>query len=229
MRFVRLLAVAGLAVIPCVVMAQTKRNTSAATPTTIFGRNLLKNGNAEVETNDSKKVPGWEAVEGLTVAKYGSVSGEWDWDLPGCSGCGKYYLRLQFEGTIHELATSQTVDVSSGAADIDHKPVTASVSAYLGGFRDSDKTGTVIASFQDGSGKELGTVETKPYDTKELPKAERGSTGLVQCQASAQVPVGTRKIIFTWKGKSTGESSDYLALGDNFSLVLTLPPPAEKQ
>lgn len=62
------------------------------------------------------------------------------------------------------------------ASDIERKTVTATVSAYPGGFLDSDTSGQVIASFLDVSGNELGKVETAPYDTKQLP---RGSTGLV--------------------------------------------------
>jgi hypothetical protein len=66
-----------------------------------------------------------------------------------------------------------------------------------------------------------GKIKTAPYDTKQLPKAEKGGTGLVQCQASGQVPTGTRKTVYTWKANATGTSDDYLSLGDNFSLVLT--------
>jgi hypothetical protein len=60
------------------------------------------------------------------------------------------------QGNTHELAVSQTIDVSSLAGDIDKKSVTATVSAYLGGFHDSDTTRQIIASFQDASGRELG-------------------------------------------------------------------------
>ncbi len=222
MRIHALIAVIAIGTMPCFVLAQAKK----APPTPQLNRNLIQNGNAEAEGEDDKHVPGWPQEEGLTEVRYGSVSGEWDWDLSGCAACGNRYLRLQFEGETHELSASQTIDVASLATDIDKKTVTATVSAYLGGFRDSDTTGKVIASFQDASGTELGKIETAPYDAKQLPKADKGSTGLVPCEASGQVPAGTRKIVYTWKASATGTSSDYLGLGDNFSLMLSVPKPS---
>ena len=199
---------------------------AAATATTQMDRNLLKNGGIETEGADDKHVPGWGAFEGLSGVAYGSVGGEWDWGLSGCPACGKRYLRLQFEDTVHELSVSQTVAVAPSADDIDKNTVSATISAYLGGYRESDTTGTLTASFQDASGKELGTLQTKPYDTKAIPKAESGSTGLLPCQASGSVPSGTRKIVFTWRAYATGDSASYLGLGDNFSLVLNKPRPS---
>jgi len=204
--------------------SQTKK---APTLTTQFDRNLLKNGGGEIEGAESKDVANWKRIEGLTGAKYGSVSGEWDWGLSGCASCGTFYLRLQFDSSTQELSTSQTVDVGPSAAEIDKGNVTAKISAYLGGFLESDTSGTVSASFQDADGKELGKVETKPYETKTLPKPEKGSSGLTLCEASGAVPAGTRKIVYTWKASATGTSGDYLGLGDNFSLVLSLPKTAQ--
>ncbi|MFZ3341805.1 MAG: hypothetical protein WA213_13045 [Terriglobales bacterium] len=195
----------------------------AATPTTQWDRNLLKNGGGEVEGKDSKDVRGWKGIEGLSDSKYGSESGEWDWGLSGCTSCGNRYLRLAFDRGTHELATSQTVNVSPSAAEIDKGDVTAEISAYLGGFRNSNTVATLKASFQDAADKELGAIETKPYDTKELPKAAKGSTGLVECKTSGAVPSGTKTIVFTWKATATDDSGDYLGLGDNFSLVLSKP------
>lgn len=205
--------------------AQLKRPAAIAkAPTSIYGRNLLKNGNLEIETSDDKNVPGWAPVEGLSAVKYGSVGGEWDWGLSGCGSCGTRYARLAFEGSVHELSTSQTLDVAPAAEKIDAGKATARISAYLGGFLNSDTTSTIAVSFQDDSGKELGTLATDPVDTLQLPKAEKGSTGLTLCEKSGSVPAGTRRIVFTWHATATGSSGDYLALGDNFSLFLTEMP-----
>lgn len=194
---------------------------------TQMDRNLLKNSGIETEGADDKHVPGWGSLEGLTGATYGSVGGEWDWGLSGCPACGKRYLRLAFEDTVHELSVSQTVDVAPSADDIDKNAVSATLSAYLGGFKEADTSATLTASFRDTSGKEVGTLRTKPYDANQIPKAERGSTGLLQCQASGSVPSSTRKIIFTWRAYATGESGSYIGLGDNFSLVLSKPKPSQ--
>jgi hypothetical protein len=189
----------------------------------LFDRNLLKNPNIELPITDPNKVPGWTDAKGLQQAVYGSVSGEWDWGLTGCTGCGKQYIRLDFEGTVHELSTSQTIDVASAADAIDKGKVTAATQAWLGAFHGADTTSTIDLSYQDAAGKELGKLATTPVDTNSLPKAQSGDTGLVLCQTKGAVPAGTRKILFTWHAKSTGESGQYLALGDNFSLVLTAP------
>jgi hypothetical protein len=200
---------------------------AAATATTQMDHNLLTNGGIEAEGADDQHVPGWGSLEGLTGVAYGSVGGEWDWGLSGCPACGKRYLRLQFEDAVHELSVSQTLDVAPSADDIDKNTVSATISAYLGGYKESDTTATLMAAFQDASGRELGTIQTKAYDTKEIPKAERGSTGLLPCQTSGLVPSGTRKIVFTWRAYSTGDSGSYLGLGDNFSLVLNQPRPSQ--
>jgi hypothetical protein len=215
---------AAVCFVPTIASAQAKPAAPKAqtAPTTQFDRNLLKNGSAEAEGKDEKQVPGWTLIDGLTENKYGSVSGEWDWGLSGCKGCGVRYLRLDFNSGTHELATSQTIDVTPSAKQIDGGDVTAAISAYLGGFLNSSTTATISASFQDATGKELGKIETKPYDTATLPKAERGSAALTECDASGAVPSGTRKIVFTWKAKALDDSGDYLGLGDNFSLTLKL-------
>ncbi|MGO8813578.1 MAG: hypothetical protein ACLQVG_02790 [Terriglobia bacterium] len=225
MRFYSaLIAVAAFLLLTSAAASQTKHLPAKAKPIpSMFGRNLLKNGNVEADTEDNKKVPDWSPADGFTVAKYGSNSGEWDWGLSGCTGCDNYYVRLAFEGKAPAPSTSQTVDVSAAAAKIDQKIVTAAISAYLGGFQNADTTSTLTASFQDAAGKELGTLQTQPVNMTQLPKAERGSTGLRLCENSGPVPAGTKKIVFTWSAKTTGTSGDYLALGDNFSLVLNIP------
>jgi len=216
------LTVAGLLLPAITLPAQTTQHANkAAVSASAYNRNLLRNGNIEAPTQDDKKVPGWVPVDGLSEAKYGSVAGEWDWGLTGCPGCADHYLRLAFEGDVHALSTSETVDVTSAKEKIDAGKATTQLSAWLGGFLNGDTTSTLNASFQDAAGNELGTLSTDPVDMTTLPKPERGSTGLSLCQKSGAVPAGTRKIVVAWIAKATGNSGDYLALGDNFSLVMT--------
>jgi len=180
----------------------------------------LKNRGGEAKGKDSKHVPDWQPADGLTEVKYGSVSGKWDWGLCGCATCGNRYPRLAFEVPRHELSTSRTIDVTQSASDIDRNLLTASISAYPGGFRDSDTTSILIASFQGASGTELGKGVTKPYDGRNIPKAPKGGTGLVSCQASEIVPAGTKKIVFTWK---SGVASLVVEHGNRCRLNSTLP------
>lgn len=203
-------------------IAQSHRAAPAPkTPPSLFSRNLLANGGIEAVTEDNKKVPGWSLSDALSEAAYGSEGGEWDWGLSGCPTCSKHYLRLAFSSAVHDATSSQTVDVSPASAQIDAGKVTAQLSAWLGAFLNSDTTATVEVSFLDASGKVLGTLSTDTLDTSKLPKAPSGSTGLQLCQKSGPVPAGTRKMVYTFHGKATGNSGDYLALGDNFSLELT--------
>jgi hypothetical protein len=199
--------------------AASPMKTTATAPTTQLDRKLLKNRGGEAEGKDSKHVPDWQPADELTEVKYGSVSGKWDWGR-GCATCGNRYLRLAFEVPRHEVSTSQTIDVTRSASDIDRTLLTASIPAYPGRFRDSDTTSILIASFQGASGTELGKGVTKPYDGRNIPKAPKGSTGLVSCQASEIVPAGTKTIVFTWK---TGVSSLVVEHGNRCSLNSTLP------
>src|SRR6185437_10769336 len=161
----------------------------------------------------SKQVPGWQSIEGFSVDKYGSVGSEWDYGLSGCPSCKDYYLRLEFEGSVHELSTSQKVNIAVAASQVDAGEVKATISAYLGAFIGADTSSEIIAVYQDASGKELGRTTTQQYNTNTLAKAEKGSTGLILCEASGMVPVGTRTIVYIWKAEATGESNSYLALG----------------
>jgi hypothetical protein len=220
MKACAFLVAAGLGLISCMAMSQTKNPPER--PASQLNRNLLKNGDVEAEGTDSEHVPGWGQKGGLSATAYGSVGGEWDWGLSGCPACGKRYLRLAFEAETHQLSVSQTTDVASLAADIDKNAVTADASAYLGGYIDGDTTGQVTASFQDASGQELGKIQTEPYDTAKLPKPDKGGTGLVFCHVTGKVPAGTKRIVYTWDAHASGDSGDHLGLGDDFSLKLTL-------
>jgi hypothetical protein len=219
----------GALLLPSVVFPQHTAGKAAPTRNAPahkwFGINLLKNGALEAATEDNKKVPDWKSAPGFSVNDYGSVGSEWDTGLSGCAVCGTRYARLQFGDVVHELSTSQTIDVAPVSADIDKGNITATVSAWLGGFQNADTANLLEVSFQDAAGKELGKLATTPVDTAKLPKAERGGTSLVLSQISGAVPAGTRSIVFTWDGKASGVSGDYLALGDNFSLVLSKPQP----
>ena len=210
-----------LAAVVAVVACAGASVAASAAPASLLGRNLLANGNAEAVASDAAKPPGWKPVEGFEVDRYGAVGGEWDNGLSGCAECKSQYLRLAFQAEATELATSQVVNVASIATQIDAGGVGAHVSAYLGGFSDSDTSGEVIAIFDDAAGKELARISTQPYNTSRLPKPPRGDTSLVLCEASAKVPAGTRSIVYVWKGEAKGTSADHLALGDDFSLVLS--------
>lgn len=187
----------------------------------VFGANLLTNPSAEAASDDGV-TPGWSGPEHVfNTDEYGHESGEWDWGLSGCDGCGHRYFRLQFEGDQDQQpAAEQTVDVSALAADIDAGKVTARLAGELGGYRDSDTTAWIEAAFEDGAGRPLGALKTDNVDTSSLPAPERGSTSLGPVQNEGPIPAGTRKVRFRFVAKPTGASGSYLGLADKLSLTL---------
>ncbi len=171
-----------------------------------------------------KVVPEWgDPQEGFSTPAYGSVGGEWDWGLSGCSTCQKQYFHLEWDGAGRERSFSQAVNVAQEAALIDEGKVAATLSGYFGAYRESDTTDHLVATFQDEGGKALGSLETAFVDTKALPAVEKGSTPLMLLDAHGTLPQGTRKVEVKLVAKSTGDSGSYLAVADNLSLVLTLP------
>jgi hypothetical protein len=179
------------------------------------------NGDAEAEVQD-KEVPGWgDPQDEFTTPAYGSQGGEWDWGVSGCPGCGKQYFHLMWEGEGTERSFSQTVDVTAEAKAIDSGNVEAKLSGYFGGYRDGDTTDYLVAEFLDEGGQTLGSLVTRPVDTKVLPPPPVGNTSMMPIEAKGKLRAGTRRIVVTFRGKATGTSGSYLALGDNLALVLS--------
>ena len=204
------------------ISSGSKASSAAATAkaASLFGHNLLINGNAEAQMK-GKAVPGWgDPQEGFSTPEYGSVGSEWDWGLSGCPACGKQYFHLEWEADGGERSFSQVVDVSHQAAAIDAGKVTGTLDGYFGAFRDADTSDHLVATYFDESGKELGMIETPWVDTKALQPAKAGSTSLMALEAHGPVPAGTRKIAVKLVAKATGTSGSYLGLADNLSLVL---------
>lgn len=188
-------------------------------------KNLLKNPGAESQPRDKAPPPSWDAKpptdeEGVEVADYGSVGGEWDHGVTGAPKGGNRYFRLYFKAGTKEQSMSQPVDVSGVAQDIDAGRIEAQLSGYLGAFVDADSTAQIIATYLDAQGKELGKLETAPINAATLPKPQVGSAALTPVQAGGVVPANTRKIVVKVYAKATGDSGDFLGLADNLSLVL---------
>ncbi len=124
---------------------------------------------------------------------------------------------------MRERSFGQVVNVAREAAIIDEGKVAVTLSGYFGAYRESDTTDHLVATFQDESGKSLGSMETALVDTKALPAVEKGATSLMFLDAHGTLPKGTRNVEVKLVAKATGESGSYLAVADNLSLVLTPP------
>ena len=186
----------------------------------IFGRNLLANASGETEMRDNGAIPGWgDPQEGFATDEYGHTSGEWDWGLSGCPGCGKRYFRLAWDGEVQQKSATQIVDVTPAAASIDAGNVTAELSGYVGAIIGSDTAAQLVAVFTDTGGKELSQMQTPAADTNKLPKPPAGEASLTVLKISGAVPAGTRKVQVRLLAKGGGSGS-YLAVADNLSFQL---------
>jgi uncharacterized protein YdbL (DUF1318 family) len=201
----------------------------AADPATPFGRNLLRNPGAEM-TSETSNIPGWQDIEGLNEQPYGGTPSEWKAGTRGCPRCGRFYMRITLGPNTKGLAANQVVKVEDAAKDIDSGRVTANISGYIGALRTTAVTTQMVASFQDGTGKNLGQLTTSEVSATDLPASNSGGS-IVFREQSGPVPSGTRQILFQWQAKPAAARQDAsgngsqtppapVAFGDNFSLII---------
>ena len=203
------------------IYAQTQQ---AAPTNPMLERNLIRNGDAEQDTN-SMWAPGWQPPQLLQEAGYGRVPGEWESGVQGAPHGGCCYLRLEWQEdsgkTEDSKSAFQEIDLASLGADIDRGVVWAKLSGYLGGLLEGNTVTSLTVSWQDASGKEIGSTALSPVFPSDLRRPFVGIASLVPRQQTELVPSGTRKAVVTFAGKVTGKGFSYTALGDNLSLVLT--------
>lgn len=208
-----------LAIIP--VSAQTSAQTNPPATNPLLGHNLIRNGDAEQETN-SMWAPSWEPAGTLEEAAYGQKPGEWRKGVQGAPHGGCCYLRIEWDDKQTSKVVFQTIDLSSLSNDIDGGKVWAYASGYLGGMVDGGTTLQLSVSWLDVAGKELDTLKVSAVMPMDLRHAFTGYASLVQRQGSGIIPRGTRKAIVRLTGSPTKESQvGYLALADNLSLSLS--------
>jgi len=203
---------------------------TGADPAAPFGRNLLRNPGAEM-TSEASNIPGWQDLEGLNEQPYGGTPSEWKAGTRGCPRCGRFYMRITIGPGTKGLAANQIVKVEDAAKDIDSGRVTANISGYIGALRGIAVTTQIVASFQDGTGKNLGQLETGIVSAADLPASNSGAASIVFREQSGPVPSGTRQILFQWQAKPAAARKDAsgngsqsppapVAFGDNFSLII---------
>jgi hypothetical protein len=164
--------------------------------------NLLQNPGAEDGTcspsGEPVAIPGWTTAvvnadgpsAGFTAVCYGSSEFADATVSAAVNGGNSFFAGGQ--NTILSTA-SQTVDVSSVAAEIDAAKVAARISAHIGGFSTQDDHGVVRLSFADGAGKRLGYIQIGPVTAD----ARGGKTTLLRRSRTANVPPGTRSLVVT--------------------------------
>jgi hypothetical protein len=110
---------------------------------------------------------------------------------------------------------TQTINVSSAAAEIDAKIAKATLTALLGGYGSEGDNARVTAEMEDSGGAVLDSIIVGPVS----PTERGGVTSLMSRTRTAKVPPGTRTIVVTITARrSVATFNDGYA--DNVSLTL---------
>ncbi len=185
---------------------------------TFFDHNLIANGGAETGlgtdgTTVPASIPGWTQSGSPRVITYSSA-----YDLVPSGIIPANHRDNYFAGGLNNTTSTlnQTIDVSSGASNIDTGNVTYALSGYLGGRGDSNSALTV--TFLGGNASTLGVITLGPVTATDKAAA---SALYFRCQIG-NLPAGTRTMSVALQfNPSGGTANDGYA--DVLQLVLNNP------
>ena len=217
-----------IALAPAAVSAQAR-----PTPAPALGQNMVRNAGCEA-SHDNPSDPGvpevWQGDFRCTT--YGSVGGEWDWNVPGVAGGGQHYFRVSVTDSTPAPRLAESFALAGIApAAIDSGKVRFTLAANLGTFPgDAQPTFTLSAHFLDASGHEVavsGAAPTLDLATVTLPQPTVGGASMGPATVSGTVPAGVRRVEIRFAagpaaGHSPPETSP--AFADNVSFVLSRVP-----
>ena len=184
----------------------------------LYGQNLVVNGNAEAAAAAPNPdvlatIPAWVRTGTFNVLAYGTPGGFPTASSPGPANRGSNFF---FGGAAAIAFGSQTIDVSSGAADIDAGLVSYNFEAYLGGKGTEEDNAVLSLVFNDQNGQSVGTASLNGPSAAQ----RAGVTGLLLRARTGLVPGGTRTIqLGLLFSRATGPYNDGSA--DNISVVFT--------
>jgi hypothetical protein len=188
-------------------------------------RNLVANGGAELgpAVSDSggivARIPGWTRAGSFTVVKYGAPGGFPDLGVGKAVRGGKQF----FAGGPANPGSSatQVVALSSLSHSIDTGTVRVTLSGYLGGFASQRDSLTVTATFLDGAGAKLGSIQLGPVTAAQ----RKNATTLLPQSKQLVLPRRTRSVSLALRAVRTdGSYNDGYA--DNIALSLSGTPGA---
>lgn len=181
---------------------------------TVFGRNLVVNGDAETgagtaDGTPATSIPGWTISGAPSVLLY-SNAGRLSNSNLGPANRGKNY----FAGTTTAQASiTQKIDLTAAASGIDAGNVSFDASGYVGGSEGDNSQ--MVVTLQSASGATTLTFTLGP-----LSSTDQGAAGLYLRRKIGQVPAGTRSaVIEVDMIRSSGSNNDGCA--DNISFLLT--------
>jgi subtilase family serine protease len=187
-----------------------------------LGGNLIVNGEAEADpaaTGDgtvNHDVTSWENETGdFTITRYNSINNFPTSTGPGPENRGTFFFS---GGRTASSSATQTIDLTSCAAEIDSNGQRFLLSGFLGGFSSSNDQTSVVLSFRDAGNLEVGAASIGPLTAGD----RRNVTGLFPRSKSGVVPVGTRTVEV--KVQITRFDTTFNdGYADNLSLILLAP------
>ena len=196
-----------------------------AAPIDILGFNLITNGDAESGISSATgtevvPVPGWNTSGNFTVTSYGAVITSGAFPALGSPGPSDRGSNFFSGGASNNYSyATQLLDISEGASLIDSGYVKFDISGFFGGFDNQDDHASLIGTFLDGAGNNIGSTTIGPV----LAADRADITGLLFREETGFVPTGTRQILLSLEMvRPDGQYNDGYA--DNLSLSLTAVP-----
>ncbi len=179
-----------------------------------FGRNLVRNGNAEANTgaaSDTQIVrpADWRTTGQFTAVQYGIPGGFPDENSPGPPNRG----RNDFEGGNAPRSTAtQSISLLESAAAI-RLGARYTFSAWLGGWENQDDHATATVTFLSAHGDSVGSVKLGPV----TPQERHNVTGLLYQSQSGVVPKDATRadvtiVITRYEGTYNDGSADNVSL-----------------
>jgi hypothetical protein len=191
-------------------------SSSASAQAAIPNGNLVVNPGAEASAgaNDPSVVTppsGWTTSAGFTAIRYGLEG------VPSLAHAAQLKAGKNFFAggpNVAESTATQTIDVSSAAAEIDAGVAKATLTALLGGYGAQGDNARVTAQMER-RGRTLDSISVGPVSATE----RGGVTSLMSRTETERVPRGTRTMVVTITARrSVATFNDGYA--DNVSLTL---------
>ncbi len=188
-------------------------------PLFAYGRNLIRNGDAEDSGASSGGkyvgVPDWSLVSNghFTAVPYNAPGGFPS--VPTDTVPTNHGYNFFAGGDLTDTVTTQFVDISPASAAIDNGGLPYTLSADLGGYSSQDDRASVTITFLDATISIVGS----PLTIGPVTAADRGDlTGFLYRSLTALIPATARSIEVDIHMIQTNGYNDGYA--DNLSLVL---------
>jgi alkaline phosphatase D len=193
-----------------------------APPQSLYGRNLVVNGDAELASPAEKPegnrgVAGWRDWGSASTLAYGAHADFPDAATPGSPTRGRAFF---FGGGAGESRIAQRIDLTAFARDIDAAAVPFELGAWLGGFARHRDLAWVELAWIDERGGIVGTASLDGASVDDRASAFGGDapTGFLRRVTGGVVPAGARVAEITLRfERSEGLCDGY---ADDLSLVL---------